>query len=138
MARTVDLHLLQGQTYRHTFVLQRPDPDSTEENPLPPLPLDTADCTARMQVRQKYGMPVLLELTTENGGLILDPDEPGRLTIYMTAEQTDALGTTEDPLKPRSRLMYDVELVFPSGDVLRIMESEASTIRRNITREDAQ
>ena len=129
MAATVTLNLLQGQTFRRTFVLTRRGADDVPE------PLPTIGCTSRMQIRPKYGEPVLLELTTENGGIAVDPDVDGRVSVYMSAEQTDELGETADPRKPRTKFMYDLELVYPSGDVLRVMESDACTIKRNITRD---
>lgn len=129
MAANVTLNLLQGQTFRRTFVLNRRAADDTSE------PLPTIGCTGRMQIRPKYGEPVLLELTTENGGITVDPDVDGRVSVYMSDVQTDQLGETDDPLKPRSKFMYDLELVYPSGDVLRVMESDSCTIKRNITRD---
>lgn len=128
MAATVTLNLLQGQTFRRTFVLTRKVTDVTSE------PLPTIGCTGRMQIREKYGEPVLLELTTENDGIVIDPDVEGRVTVFISDEQTDALGETDDPLKARTKFMYDLELSYANGDVLRVMESDASTIRRNITR----
>lgn len=133
MAATVHIHLLQGQTFRHTFLLQRPDPASTIAVPLPPVALETIGCTARMQIRSKYGEPVLLELTS-TAGITVDPTTEGQVSLVITAEQTDALGTTEDLAKPRTKFQYDLELVHLSGDVLRAMESDACTIKRNITR----
>lgn len=128
MAATVTLNLLQGQTFRRTFVLSRTDSNGASE------PLPTIGCTGVMQIRNRYGEPVLLELTTENGGITVDPDTDGRVEVYISDEQTDALGLTDDPLKPRAKFMYDLELVYPNGDVLRVMESDACTIKRNITR----
>ena len=131
MAANVILNLLQGQTFRRTFVLNRKAADDSIE------PLPTIGCTGRMQIRPKYGEAVLLELTTENGGIVVDEAVDGRVTIHITADQTDALGATEDPLKPRTKFMYDLELVYENGDVLRVMESDACTIKRNITRIEA-
>jgi hypothetical protein len=137
MTALVKLKVAQGQTWRHTFLLTRPDPASTTEHPLPPIPLETVGCTGAMQCRAKYGAPVLLELTTANGGIVVDPTVDGRVTIVMTAAQTDALGATEDPAKPRRSFHYDLELTYPSGDVVRVLQSpegDPSTISPNITR----
>lgn len=133
MAATVHIHLLQGQTFRHTFLLQRPEIPTIEIPEPAPVALETIGCTARMQIRSKYGEPVLQELTS-TAGIAVDPAVEGRVSIVITAEQTDTLGTTEDPAKPRTKFQYDLELVYPSGDVLRVMESDACTIKRNITR----
>jgi len=135
MAKTVSMLWLQGQTYRCAFVWARSNPESTEAAPLPPLPRDITGCTARMQLRAKYGTDVLLELTTENGGLVVGGAD-GRIQIIASAEQTDALGVTDDPLKPRRSAKYDLELVWPSGDVTRVIEGDI-TLSPNITRDAA-
>ena len=133
MAKTVNLNWLQGQTYRWGFVWARPDAASTPEAPLPAIPRELTGCTARMQIRSRYGAEVLLELTTENGGLTLGPDA-GHITIYAADEQTDEVGATEDPLKSRTRARYDLEVIYPSGDVRRVIQGDL-TISPNITRE---
>lgn len=133
MATTANLRVLQGQTFRRTFTWSHADPASTADVPLPPVPYDLTGCTAKMQARQKYGTEVLLEFSSENGGLVLGTTD-GLITIFASAVQTDALGATTDPLKARTRAVYDLEVTFPSGDVLRVIEG-VITIEPNITRE---
>lgn len=129
MATTANLTILQGETFRWDFVVANPPADPESE----PVPWDFTDCTARMQVRTKYGSDILLELTTENGGLTVGPAD-GRILIEITAEQTDELGATDQPMKPRTRAVYDLEVVYSSGDVKRLLEGSV-TISPNITRE---
>lgn len=129
MATTANIRLNQGETFRWPFLLKIPGgaPDVLE-----PMPL--AGCTGRMQVREKYGAPVLLDLSSGNGGVVVSEDEAGRVDVVMTAEQTDRLGATSSPMKPRLAAVYDLELTYPSGDVRRIIQG-AITISPNITRE---
>lgn len=64
-----------------------------------------------MQVRSEVSSPnVLLELTTENGGITLG-GALGTVDLYIPASTTTAI-TWEDGV-------YDIEFVFPNGDVLR-------------------
>lgn len=128
MTTLVNLNLRQGETLRWSPILRQPG-TGTDPGPL----LDMEGCTARAQFRQKYGSPVLVELTTENGGLVIGP-VAGQLHIAITDEQTDALGATSSPLKPRTNAAWDLELVYPSGDVRRLMQG-AVTINPNITRD---
>lgn len=129
MATTVNFNLDQGQTFRWSFIWATAG--ATPEAPV--IPYVVTGCTARMQVRAKYGTEVLLELTTEDAGITLGPAD-GQVQLFITDEQTDALGSSEDPLKPRKIVKYDLEIVFPSGDVMRVIQGEI-TFDPNITRE---
>ena len=65
-------------------------------------PSDLSGFTAEMQVRSTVDDPaVLMDLTTVNGGLILNVGAR-QLTIYMTPTQTRAITWTEAE--------YDIEL----------------------------
>lgn len=65
-------------------------------------PVSLSGYTARMQIRKKLkDTDVVLSLTTENGGLLLD-DTNKTITIKMTSEQTASLDFTS--------AVYDLEL----------------------------
>lgn len=82
-------------------------------------------CTARMQVRQRIGDPVIFELTTENGGIELQRGAvAGRIDITMSAAQTTLLEF--------KKAVYDFELIWPSGDVARLLQGKI-TISLNVT-----
>ncbi|UCV01146.1 hypothetical protein [Acidovorax radicis] len=68
---------------------------------------------ARMQIKDRVGGTVLLELTTENGGIALD-DGTKVIEISITAEQAEAFTKTAG--------VYDLELVSPGGVVTALME----------------
>ncbi len=78
-------------------------------------PVDLTYYTARMQVREKHTSTVYnLNLTTENGGIVLGGDEG---TILVTISATD---TSE--LVPKE-YVYDLEL-DSGGEVTRIIEGK--------------
>lgn len=72
--------------------------------------------TARMQIRPEVGSEIVIaELTTENGGITIDPPE-GKINLYLSDVETSAF-SFEDAV-------YDIELVDQSGDVRRDIEGK--------------
>lgn len=87
-------------------------------------PTDLTGYTARMQVRSKVtSADVLLELTTENGGIILDPSL-GTITINATALQTQNLTF--------SSAVYSLEMV-KAGEVLELITGNI-ILNKEVTR----
>ena len=85
-------------------------------------PVDLTGAAARMQIRAGLGGALLLELTTDNGGLAITG--PGTLTRTLTAEQTTALTWTEGA--------YDLEVEYADGTVQRYLQG-AVTVSREVT-----
>lgn len=85
----------------HNFVWKAGDPLT---------PVNLTGCTAKMQIRLGLDTPVLLELTTENGGIALS--STGKVVINMTATQTAAL-------PPKS--LYQLEITMTNGRVRRLL-----------------
>jgi hypothetical protein len=86
--------------------------------------VDFTGSTARLHVRSKYGATdKLIELTTENDGIVLTED--GEITLSMTAAQTAALTF--------SRGVYDLEIVPPSGEPYKIIKGNVY-LKREVTR----
>lgn len=82
----------------------------------PPAPVDLTGCTARMQVRARVAAPeVLLDLTTQNGGIALG-GALGTIEIRLSAAQTAAIGWTV--------AFYDLEIVYLGGAVQRKIEGQ--------------
>ena len=132
MARTTNLNLRQGETFRWSPSFETPGATVGD----PGVPVDFVGVLeARSQFRQAYGTEVLAEMTLENGGIVVGP-EPGQLHLLLTDAQTDALGATASLRKPRTAAVWDLEVVFPSGDVRRLLQG-AVAISPNITREVA-
>ena len=78
------------------------------------LPVDLTGFTARMQVRETYNADnFILELTTENGGIVLG-DANGTIEITISHATTSLIRPKE--------YVYDLEIVSPLDVVLRLIE----------------
>lgn len=86
-------------------------------------PVDLSGYTARMQMRPSVSSDtVLLNLTTENGGITLG-GALGTITLHFTAAQTSALTKGG---------VYDIEVVT-GGDVTRLIQG-AISLSKEVTR----
>lgn len=124
MATIYDFSVDQGATKKLTLIYRyRSGTDEAGEPTYSPYPL--AGCTARMQIRKAVGQPILVDLSTENGSIILEAGgEEGRLDIVMSATQTSALDLR--------KAAYDLEVTFSSGEVVRLIQGKVS-ISPNVT-----
>ncbi|BAU76123.1 hypothetical protein [Metapseudomonas furukawaii] len=76
-------------------------------------PVDLISCTARMQIRDRPGGQLLLELGSGPGqGLVIE--QAGTIRREISAVQTGAL--------PAAAAVYDLEVTFADGSVLRWVE----------------
>lgn len=84
-------------------------------------PVDLTGMTARMQVRETINATEeLLELTTENGGIVLG-DEDGTIDLLISADDTEDLAPTITTGINAKFPVYDLELI--NGDeVTRLFE----------------
>jgi hypothetical protein len=90
------------------------------------VPLSLSGMTARMQVRRNYrDADVLLNLTTENGGITLISVE-GRIEVRGEATATALMPAM-------SSGVYDLELAATDGTVTRLIEGVA-TVTPEVTR----
>lgn len=105
-AAKLNLAIEQGATWRHSLALKA---GAGAQAPA----LDLTGFTARMQMRADLTAPdVLAELTTENGGIAIDPLE-GRLDLYLSASATGALNF--------DRAVYDLEIESAGGEITRVL-----------------
>lgn len=89
------------------------------------VPINLTGYTARMQVRQKHTSDTaLLNLTTENGGIVLG-GAAGTIAVTAAATATDDLSV--------KTAVYDLELVSGGGVVTRLIEG-CVTITPEVTR----
>ncbi len=112
------LTIIQGATFRAAWIWK---PGG--------VPMDFTGCKARMQVRSERESPdVLLELTTENGGIVLG-QIPGKIALYLGATRT-ASGVIY-----WESGVYDLEIEHPAGpdDVTRFAEGSVA-VRPEVTR----
>ena len=78
--------------------------------------VDLTGWTARMHVRENFDSATpLIELTTENGGLTVEAGTDGRISLYISDEDTSGFLSATDT-SPVS-YKYDLEVITPSGDV---------------------
>lgn len=77
-------------------------------------PVDLSTYTAALQVRKTPGGPVLFELTTENGGIVLGTTD-GTITLGRLA--------TETALFPAGSYVYDLKLIV-GLNATRLLEGE--------------
>ncbi len=88
-------------------------------------PMDLTGCTARAQFRAEVDSDeVLLSLTTENGGIEIDPQ--GLVVLVFKDTDTDGAEWRNS--------VFDVEVVFSTGDPIRFVEGPAK-LDPNVTRE---
>jgi hypothetical protein len=107
----------QGTTFRRTLFIEQPDliEDPTGNTF---VPFDLSGYGARMQVRRTIDTPTfLLELTTNNGGLTINPTSGLLNEIYIdvSASVTASVATSG---------VYDIEIIDGSGVVSRVLEGE--------------
>ncbi len=103
----LNLVVQQGDTYTMQLTWTNP-PTGTQTTG---TPVDLTGCTANMQVRQNYGEPVILalsssQLTTNGSGLSLG-GTAGTITINITPADTQTLQSG----------LYDIEVEFPNGSI---------------------
>ena len=112
-AAIYDFEIEQGTTLNKQMVWK----DSTG------APVDLSGYTARMQMRPSVSSDtVLLNLTTENGGITLG-DALGTITLHFTEADTSAL--------PKGGV-FDVELII-DGNVTRLVQG-AISLSKQVTR----
>ena len=112
-AAIYDFEIEQGTTLNKQMVWK----DSTG------APVDLSGYTARMQLRPSISSDtVLLDLTTENGGITLG-GVLGTITLHFTAAQTAALSKGG---------VYDLEMIV-GGNVTRLLQGAVS-LSKEVTR----
>lgn len=112
------LFIEQGATFDKSLTYST----GTQKNA---VPVDLTGCTARAQIRSDIDSEtVLLELTTENGRIVLG-GVTGEIRIVIDAVTTAGI-TWESGV-------YDLELVFANGFVKRLIAGSVS-VSKEVTR----
>lgn len=114
---TINITVYQGATFKKEWAIYDSEDDS---------PYNLVGWTARMQIRaKKKSETPMIELTTENGGIVLDTTtDQSTITIYISAEDTASFS---------SGGVYDLELIDEYRNVTRIMEGTV-TLSTEVTR----
>jgi len=99
----LNLKIDQGATYSKKAVWK---------SGTPAVPVNLTGCTAKMRVKDKVGSTtVLLELTTENGGIVLGGTSGSIEFCKLTAAATSLITWTTG--------VYDLKIIFPDATVKR-------------------
>ena len=120
-AATLDLTIEQGATFRLSFVYGTRGADDVDGNPTIGTPHNLTGCSAKMQIRQRAGEPVLIDLETVTdpsvAGIMLGGVD-GTVAIHIPDELTDTLVVR--------RARYDLKIIYPSGDERRILKGKVT------------
>ena len=115
MAGKLNLKINQGETFRHTLLWK----DSSE------VAINLTGYTARMHIRGKLeDTTTLLELTTENGRILITNPTIGEIKLYISATDTSSIKWIAG--------VYDLEMISGS-DVIRLVEGKVS-VTKEVTR----
>lgn len=77
--------------------------------------MDITGWTAKMQVRERPGSPLLMELSTENGGIVIT-GASGSIGFVMTDDQAELLQF--------SKAKYDLRVIDGSGNVAYLIKGD--------------
>jgi len=100
--------IYQGATFRKRLTWEAPSG----------TPIDLTGCTARMHVRSEVeSAVVLLNLTTENGGITLG-GATGVIELLSAPTETATMAWDGG--------VWDLEIVHPNGDVTRLAQGSIS------------
>lgn len=125
-AANYDLWIEQGATFRFAMVFGFRDGTLDADGNPTMTPYDLTGCKVRMQIRRSRGSEVLVSATTSNGGIKVTDPVGGRIEVTITDEATDSLNV--------SRAKYDLEVGYPSGDVVRAIQGNVR-VSPNITQD---
>jgi hypothetical protein len=107
MASKYNIIIEQGADFGLDFAM------SNSDN----TPIDLTGAIVRSQIREKYSSPNPLVYFT---GTVLD-GPAGTAKISLTASQTSAIAATDT-----NAYVYDIEVAFPTGSVVRILEGNVA------------
>jgi hypothetical protein len=115
LAGNYNMTCQQGSTFRRSIEIEQPDlaADPTGNTF---IPFDLSGYSARMQVRRTIDSAnFLLELSTQNGALTINPSgtAPNQIYIDVSASVTASVNTSG---------VYDIEIVNPDGTITRVLQ----------------
>ena len=83
--------------------------------------------SAKMQMRRTFDDNVIVELSSDNGKIVITPDL-GKIVINMTDSETSALNHKDFPC------VYDLELTNSTGDVVKRLLEGTIKLSREATK----
>ena len=115
LAGNYNMTCQQGSTFSRTIEIEQPDL-ATDPSGQTFIPFDLSGYSARMQVRITIDSSnFLLELTTGNGGLTINPvsGDTNKILIHASADVTASVSTSG---------VYDVEIISAQNVVSRVLQ----------------
>lgn len=115
LAGNYNMTCQQGSTFSRTIEIEQPDL-VTDPSGQTFIPFDLSGYSARMQVRRTIDSSnFLLELTTGNGGLTINPvaGDTNKILIHASADVTASVSTSG---------VYDVEIISAQNVVSRVLQ----------------
>lgn len=118
----LNLVIYQGASLQHTWTWH----SGVDEESA--VPVDLTSASARAQVRRtRASRDVLLEMTTAAGDITLS--DQGEISLHVPGAITATLPTLPVGLPA----FWDLEIVWPDGDVCRLLQGRV-TISPEVTR----
>jgi len=120
IAGTYNMTIEQGSTFGRLISVEQPDL-ATDPTGATFEPFLLNGYTARMQIRRNVdSSTAMLSLTTENGGITINPGtEDNEIKLSITATNT-ALLTSDG--------VYDLEIIDPLGEVSKVIRGTVTVI----------
>lgn len=115
LAGNYNMTCQQGSTFTRTLEIEQPDL-ATDPTGSTFMPFDLSGYEARMQVRRTIdSSSFLLELTTANGGLTINPisGDTNKILIFAPANVTASVPTSG---------VYDIEIISDDNTVSRVLQ----------------
>lgn len=106
------LRVEQGTSFARQITWEKPKVPADPNDPFEPV--DLTGCEMLMQVRLEPGSPVIIELSTDDGQILITDALGGIFTMSLTPAETAAL--TPGWYK------FDLLVTFPNTDVVRLLE----------------
>jgi len=114
---TINLTIYQGSTFTKDYIWKVGEPA---------IPVNLTGYTAKMQIREKISeATILIELSTENGRILIPNPIEGHFSFLISATDTSMLSF--------KNAVYDLELYSPSGVVRRLFGGSV-TLSPEVTR----
>jgi len=90
----------------------------------PPVTVDLSGYSAKLQVRRTFDTPVILQLSTDDGTIVMNSTAPN-IVLKFPNDVTSRMTVYSD-------LIYDLEMTSPTGLKSRVMQGKFS-ISREVT-----
>lgn len=115
---TVDVTLYQGASFKHNFQWKYGETLQTA------TVVDLTTASARAQVRKQYASSTAyMSFTSVDDEIVLDDE--GNIEINVGPEKT--------ALVPAGSAVWDLEIVWPDGDVCRLLQGKV-TVSPEVTK----